>query len=266
MKGKKRKGASPLSISLAERHLRPIAAVLLDESSDREAVQESLEELMNMEGRYILPPEYYSLRMIALSTLGRDIEDILKIAEAGKDSYPHDAFIRFNLGASYLEAGYLLLAYRELHHALESWTQKEADFVSMDQIRDRIRDIESEAPELLASAGLEWPTDQKLAAAGEQVRRYLELGALDECITLGMEILDDRPEQNHVRNNLARALWENGRMTEAVTHQEESLRRAPDRLAGLANMVRFCTVTNRTDRARPWADHARNLAMKTKSG
>lgn len=244
---------------MAERHIRPIAAVILDEYSDIEAIEEAYHDLLRMEGRYVLPPEYYSMRMVAASALRKDPTEILEIAEKGITHYTNDVFLRFNLGAAYLQHGYPLLAYRELELAKNKHTRKDAEYLQIEQIDELIEDIESEAPELLSTAHLQWPADKDIAADGEQVRRLLELGNLEECVDLALDTVERRPDQAHVRNNLARALWELGRIDDAVRHQKESLQRASDRFSGLANMVRFCVTTDRADDARKWADHALSL-------
>ncbi len=244
---------------MAERHMRPIATVLLDESSDPESIEEAYEDLLRMEGRYVLPPEYYSSRMIAASTLDKSSAEILEIAERGVEHYPGDVFLRFNLGAAYFQYGHPLLAYRELELAKKSHTRKDAEYLQMEQIDELLREIELEVPDLISTVGLEWPADKDVAIAGEDVLRAMELWDYDRCVTLARDLLKEHPDQNHVRNNLARALWEQGRMSDAISHQEESLRRDPDRLSGLANMVRFCTITNRRHQARKWADHALSL-------
>ncbi|MDA3947723.1 MAG: tetratricopeptide repeat protein, partial [Spirochaeta sp.] len=259
MKKKKRKTSSRLPRSVAERHIRPIAAVILDESSDVELVEEAYHDLLRMEGRYVLPAEYYSSRMVAASTLNKDPAEILEIAENGIEHYPNDVFLRFNLGAAYFQYGYPLLAYRELELAKNRHTRKDAEYLQIEQIDELIEDIESEAPKALSTAHLQWPADKEIAADGEQVRRLLELGSMEECVERALDTLKRRPDQNHVRNNLARALWELGRIHDAVLQQEESLQRDPDRFSGLANLVRFCTITNRNDQARKWADHALSL-------
>ena len=67
---KKRKKPSLLPVSMAERYLRPPAAVIMDDSSSLDSVREAQISLEEMEGRYVLPPEYYSLRGMAGSRLG----------------------------------------------------------------------------------------------------------------------------------------------------------------------------------------------------
>jgi tetratricopeptide (TPR) repeat protein len=259
MKKRKRKRPTLLPLSAAERHMQPITEVLLDESSDTSSIEDAYEDLLRMEGRYVLPPEYYSSRMVAASALNRSQAEILNIAEEGVEKYPEDVFLRFNLGAAFFQYGYPLLAYRELESAKVRHTRKDAAFLQMEQIDDLLHDIELEAPELISTVGLEWPADRDVALAGEEVRRAMELRDFDRCVTLSLDLLEERPDQNHVRNNLARALWEQGRISDAISHQEESLQRDPDRLSGLANMVRFCSITNRRDQAQKWADHALSL-------
>lgn len=244
---------------MAERHLRPIAAVILDQSSEIQSVAEAYDELLRMEDRYVLPPEYYSARMVAGSTLNKSPAEILKIAERGTEHYPNDVFLRFNLGAAYFQYHYPLLAHREAELAKKGHTPEDAEYLQMEQIDELIHDIESEAPDVLSMLDLTWPADKEIAAAGEQVRRLLELGNMRACVDLALDTLEYYPAQHHIRNNLARALWELGRIEEALQQQEESLRRAPDRLSGLANMVRFCALTNRNSDARRWGDHAMSL-------
>lgn len=67
--------------SIADRHIRPIAAAILDESSDIEAIEEANHDLFRMEDRYVLPPKYYSSRMVAASAQSKDPAEILEIAE-----------------------------------------------------------------------------------------------------------------------------------------------------------------------------------------
>lgn len=259
MKRKKRKTPSRLPISMAERHIRPIAAVILDQSSDTKAVEEAYRELLRMEDRYVFPPEYYSARMVAASTLNKSSGEILEVAEKGIEHYPKDVFLRFNLGAAYLQYGYPLLAHRELHLAKMCHTREDAAYLRMEQIEELIADVESDISDILSTVNLNWPVDREVAIAGEQVRRLMERGDMQGCVDLAVETLEDHPDQSYIRNNLARALWELGRIDDALSHQEESLRNDPDRLSGLANMVRFCAMTHRFGAARRWADHALSL-------
>ncbi|MGM0674655.1 MAG: tetratricopeptide repeat protein [Spirochaetota bacterium] len=258
--GKKKKQKGRLPISMAERRLRSIEDVIMDKTSDREALRSAYEELLQMETKYVLPPNYFALRIVAADDLGKEPAEVLRVAETGRERYPDDASIRYNAGQAYLRQGYLLLAMAEFESCLACLHHRDREYVDDDKIRRLINDIDSEMPQAVASLGLTWPDDRDVAVAGERVRRLLERGDYEESARMASEVLEARPEQTPVRNNLARALWEQGSLNKAVGEQKLALEQEPDRPAGVANMVRFCTLTGRFDEAQRWARHAQTLS------
>jgi Flp pilus assembly protein TadD len=257
--GKKKNRRKRLPVSMAERRLRSIENVVIDKSSDREALLAAYEDLLQMETRYVLPPNYFALRIAAANALGKERAEILRAAEAGAEHHPDDAVSRYNGGQAYLNQGYLLLALVEFESCLARLHRREREHIDEDELRRLITNIASEIPQAVAPLGLTWPDDRDVALAGERVRRLLERGDYEASARKATEVLDSQPGQTAVRNNLARSLWERGSLKEAVNEQRRALDQEPDRPAGLANMVRFCTLTGRYDEAERWAKHAQTL-------
>jgi len=218
-----------------------------------------------MRERFVLPPEFYPLLVSTARRLGLESVTTLADMEEGVRKYPGEPILLQILGMMYTESGYPLLGRKLLSQVLEIAPREDRhgeNWYDEEHIRHVVENVEGSMPELLRETNLSWPADEEAAWAAERVRRGTETGRFEESLDIARALLQQRPDQNYVRNNLARALWEPGQWEEAVEQQAESLSRDPNRLVGLSNMVQFCLLADREEEAYRWRDHASTVAVK----
>lgn len=255
---------------MAKRRLREILVTVQGNDRDLSVTHEAYHELERMKERYVLPPEYYPVLVSTAHRVGLESITVLEDAEEGVRKYPDEPTLMQVLGMVYSESGYPLLGRDLLKRVLNIAADTSSSGTSLGTISPRdekyarrvIAEIEAEMPLLLQHTNLSWPADEEIAYTSEFVRRATESGRFEEAVSEAQALLEKHPDQNYVRNNLARALWELGQWDEAITEQAEALRRDPDRLAGLANMVRFCLLANRREEANRWRRHASAISAK----
>ncbi|TVR66619.1 MAG: hypothetical protein EA427_15940 [Spirochaetaceae bacterium] len=250
---------------MATRRLRELFALVHDEDIDPSELREVHRELGRMRERFVLPPEFYPLLVSVINRLGLEGATVLADVEEGVRKYPEEPILLQILGMMYTETGYPLLGRELLNQVLEiapRESRHKEGWYDEEFIRHVVEDVEESMPELLRETNLSWPADEEAACAAERVRRRTETGRFEESLDIARALLEQRPDQNSARNNLARALWELGQWEEAVEQQAESLRRDPNRLVGLSNMVRFCLLADREEEAYRWRDHASTVVVK----
>lgn len=250
---------------MATRRLRELFPLIHDEDTDFSEVLDAHRELERMRERFVLPPEFYPLLVSTTRRLGLESVTVLADLEEGVWRYPDEPILLQILGMVYVESGYPLLGREVLNQVLDTVlaeARQRGSWYDEEYIRHVVTGVEAGMPDLLQQTNLSWPADEEPALTSERVRRATEQGRFEESLDIAFPLLKKRPDQNHVRNNLARALWELGRWDEAIGEQTESLRRNPDRLVGLSNMVRFCLLADREEEASRWRDHASSVSVR----
>ena len=152
---RKQGAGRPLSMSMAAQALRRIEPVLLDESSDTEAVEEAYERLQRIEEKYVLPPSFYDLLLVAADRLGLPHLDILATIECGAERFPDEPTLRYNLAEIYRVCAYFALSRNALVHFLQRWP----DHSAADKARESLARLEEHMPEILEPSGVRWSED-----------------------------------------------------------------------------------------------------------
>lgn len=207
---------------MAIRRLREIFAVVHDENTDLSDIRDVYRELVRMKERFVLPLEFYRLLVSTVRRLGLEGVTVLTDVEEGVRKYRGEPILMEMLGMLYAESGYPLLGREQLNRVLKVASREsfsEQGWYDEEYARHVVDGIEENMPSLLRETDLSWPDDEEVACASERVRRATETGRFEEGLSVARVVLEKRPDQNDVRNNLARALWELGRWHEAITEQ-----------------------------------------------
>ncbi|MFH7244575.1 MAG: tetratricopeptide repeat protein [Spirulina sp.] len=120
-----------------------------------------------------------------------------------------------------------------------------------------ITSLEPMMEEALTEMGLTEADDLEIAVLHERSQACVERGDYEDARMAALAVLERQPNFLPAQNNLSLTFWAEGDVDSAIAQAQGVIDQQPDNIHALANLVRFYTLTQRPDQARPYADRMR---------
>ena len=128
-----------------------------------------------------------------------------------------------------------------------------------EHVRETIAGIENQIAETAAEAGVPSDEARQFAVEHDAILDAVAAGNFAEAEKLARPLHERFPRFAPAGNNLADAIFYQGRFDESFEVERKVLEHSPDNAYGLANMVRLLCLLGRTAEAGEYAEHLRTI-------
>ncbi|MDJ0719754.1 MAG: tetratricopeptide repeat protein [Prochloraceae cyanobacterium] len=158
-------------------------------------------------------------------------EGLFKVEPTGENAY--------ELGGAYLNNMHPLMALQTFRQALEL----EPDHKLAPQAKDTVRRLEPILQNTLTQMGLTEADGLEIALLHEQGQAYMEQGDYAASREAEEKVLQQYPHLVSARNNLSLLSWMEGDPDAAISTAQAVLKREPDNIHALSNLIRFLVIS-----------------------